>query len=183
MKKAEKIFKEIEKWVEAGEGNLLLSSKNYEFLLIKSQVKDGLITIFKLGNDYPDAVMDELSRENVSILGHYIPKLKKFLGFKLYLPGDISINEKPKNNILVQEVQEKISERFSNIIYSEAKKELDNINEESPNVRFISREKFPKEDIPLDDVVEYLLHGEDIIEKIFDKKYKDSYIVKRLRQF
>ena len=174
MKKAEKIFKEIEKWVEEGEGNLLLSSKNYEFLLIKSQVKDGLITIFKLGNDYPDAVLDELSRENISVLGHYIPKLKKFLGFKLYLPGDISINEKPKNNILVQDVQEKISERFSNIIYEETPIE---------NARFISREKFPKEDISLDDVVEYLLHGEDIIEKIFDKKYKDSYIVKRLRQF
>ena len=173
MKKAEKIFKEIEKWVEVGEGNLLLSSKNYEFLLIKAQVKEGVITIFKLGNDYPDAVMDELSRENVSILGHYIPKLKKFLGFKLYLPGDISANEKPKNNILVQEVQGKISERFSNIIYSEAKKESDNI----------PREKFPKENISLDDVVEYLLHGEDVIEKIFDKKYKDSYVVKRLRQF
>lgn len=193
MEKAEKIFKGIEEWVKEGKENLLLSAKNYEFMLIKSQIKDGLITIFKLGDDYADSVMDELSRGHISVLGHYIPKIEKFLGFNLYLPGVLAIDEKPKNNILISEVKEEIAGMFSDIIHSKVKEELDNGNEEfTPpyleeykkelaNIwvngfeNVLPQEKFPRGYVSLDDVTEYLLHGKDIIEKLFNKTHKDSY--------
>ena len=177
MEKAETIFKEIEEWVKEGEGNLLLSAENYEFMLIKSQIKEGLITIFKLGDDYADSVMDELSRGHISVLGHYIPKIEKFLGFNLYLPGVLTIDEKPKNNILIPEVQEEIAGMFSDIIHSKVKEELDNGDEEftPPYLEEYKKElaniwvngfenvfpqkKFPRGYVSLDDVVEYLLHG------------------------
>ena len=197
-KKMVSIFTQIEDWVKKdGNNTLPISAGEHKYVFIKGEVVTGLVSIFCISAEFSKSLFEELNRGNADGVGHYIPKLGKFLGFYMYIPGITQgAPEIPENNICVSDVAKKIAEKFSWIIQKRVKAELDASQETYVPTRsqeaeeealaeywtkgieetiFWKHAKFPENYIEFEDVVNVLLSDKkDIIENIFDQKYRHS---------
>lgn len=195
--KMQKIFAQIEDWAKKEDASTLsISEGKHNYVFLKGKVVDGLTSIFCLSAEYSQSLWEELDKGDANGIGHYIPKLGKFLGFFMYIPGITQARaESPENNISVFDVKMEIAGKFSHIIQRRVKAELDVSRETYVPTRsqegeeealaeywtkgmettiFWEHADFPASYIEFEDVVRVLLADKDIIKDIFDSKYRHS---------